>query len=103
MKNKKCAVCGDGFRSEYPLCSHCMEKDGANYTASNYDLRGLSQVERQLVFLHACGEDISGYLDKTNYEVYAPDNEDLLESLSSMNSMPHFIGEFNRFKKLGWS
>lgn len=94
MKNKKCAVCGDGFRSEYPLCSHCMEKDGANYTASNYDLRGLSQVERQLVFLHACGQDITGYFDKDIHQPYAPDDEELFDLMKSLNTVPFYIGEF---------
>jgi len=29
----------------------------------NYDLKNLTSDERMLVFLYACGQDISGYFD----------------------------------------
>lgn len=45
------------------VCGDCREAYGAQFVASNYDLAGLSQEERMLVFIHACGGDVSGWLD----------------------------------------
>ena len=45
------------------ICAYCRIKDGWNHTSMNYDLKGLNSNERMLVFLYACGEDISGYFD----------------------------------------
>lgn len=99
MKTKSCSKCGSKHRDIYLLCQKCMEKEGGQYTASNFDLSDLDQVERQLVFLWACGKDISGYLDKTNHEVYVPDNEDLSELLSYLHVAPHYSWEYTKFMR----
>lgn len=62
-KTKKCALC-DSKVKLYPLCQDCLYETGKEYTAANFDLSGLSLSERQLVFLWACGQDISQYFEK---------------------------------------
>lgn len=59
-------------------CSCCLDK-----TASNFYLSDLSQRERQLVFLWACGVDITEYLDDKSVNVYSPEDQDVDDLLSS--------------------
>lgn len=46
------------------ICGHCRLKDGNAHTSSKYDLEGLNADERMLLFLYACGKDITDYFDE---------------------------------------
>lgn len=81
---KKCVTCGFQNRTVYPMCNECMEKDGASYTASNFDLRNLSVVERQLVFLWACGKDITEYFDINAVPAVRETDDDAMILLSKL-------------------
>lgn len=78
-KTKKCAMC-DSKVKMYPLCQDCLYETGKDYTAANFDLSGLSLVERQLVFLWACGQDISQYFDK-HLPLVSDDEYDITDPL----------------------
>jgi hypothetical protein len=79
-KMRKCALCDNEVR-KFPLCQSCLYDTGKDYTAANFDLKGLSLIERQLVFLWACGQDISQYFD--NFSVPAQtDDSDIFEPIS---------------------
>jgi hypothetical protein len=80
-KNSKCINCGSGTRG-WHLCHDCMEKDGRKHTASNFDLKDLSIIERQLVFLWACGQDISEYFEKESVPAVPGIDEDVYDLLN---------------------
>lgn len=80
-KNLKCINCGSGTR-DWQLCHSCMEKEGGKYTASNFDLKDLSVMERQLVFLWACGQDISEYFEKESVPATPGVDEDIYDLLN---------------------
>lgn len=45
------------------ICSYCRLRDGFEHTSNKYDLKGLNSDERMLLFLYACGKDITDYFD----------------------------------------
>ena len=104
MRRKKRYVCkskGCSVKSSKKLwndtCNKCHEKLGASYTSGNYHLNDLSQHERMLVFLYACGQDISGVFEKG---VITPDHSELTnntqscyDDLEGMTILPSFILE----------
>lgn len=45
------------------ICAYCRIKDGEQYTSNNYSLKNLDANERMLLFIYACGQDISGYFE----------------------------------------
>jgi len=102
MRRKKRYVCkskGCSVKSTKKLwndtCNKCHEKLGASYTSGNYDLNELSQHERMLVFLYACGLDISWVFEKG---VVTPEHPELsnntqsyYDDLEEMAILPSFI------------
>jgi hypothetical protein len=46
------------------ICGYCRLQDGWKHTSTKYNLEGLDADERMLLFLYACGKDISDYFDE---------------------------------------
>lgn len=89
-KTKKCAKCDNKVKL-YLLCQDCLLETGKEYTAANFDLSDLSLVERQLVFLWACGQDISQYFEKH----LVPDMDDDLDLVGVLDKpLPPGISGF---------
>ena len=46
------------------ICGYCRLQDGWQHTSTKYDLEGLNADDRMLLFLYACGKDITDYFDE---------------------------------------
>lgn len=104
MRWKRRYVCsndGCGIKSSKKMwnniCNKCHEKIGSDYTAGNYHLKDLSQHERMLVFLYACGQDISGVFEKGvvthEHTELKEHRSSYYEDLEELPFMPSFILE----------
>jgi len=87
-KMKKCSLCDNEVR-KFPLCQSCLYNVGKDYTSANFDLKGLSLDERRLVFLWACGQDISEYFDRHSVPAQT-ENGDIFEPLI-VKKLPGFM------------
>jgi hypothetical protein len=98
-KKYTCNVCNKKSSKKMwgEICGDCHESIGANYTSANYQLNDLSQKERMLVFMHACGIDISDMFDNTKStpdNAHLPPESTLFDDLESVYTKPFIIGDF---------